>query len=166
MGSLPVLKPREAIRILERLGFSQVRQTGSHRQFRHPDGRQTTVPDHAGRDLSPSCCDRSSKTSASLPTNFCSHGSRLGRRRPRRRHGQGRPGCSLADESRFSCTHWRLRAAWLWISTERNPLGRPVSTKGIHRCHLEKSPVGPARLPPPFSGLTLAPRRAYSAGTR
>ncbi|HOO20483.1 MAG TPA: type II toxin-antitoxin system HicA family toxin [Kiritimatiellia bacterium] len=53
MGSLPVLKPREAIRILERLGFSQVRQTGSHRQFRHPDGRQTTVPDHAGRDLSP-----------------------------------------------------------------------------------------------------------------
>ncbi len=53
MSSLPVLKPREAIRILERLGFAQIRQKGSHRQFRHPDGRQTTVPDHAGRDLSP-----------------------------------------------------------------------------------------------------------------
>ena len=53
MGSLPVLKPREAIRILERLGFVQVRQRGSHRQFRHPDGRQTTVPDHGSRDLSP-----------------------------------------------------------------------------------------------------------------
>jgi predicted RNA binding protein YcfA (HicA-like mRNA interferase family) len=53
MGTLPVLKPREAIRILERLGFIQIRQRGLHRQFRHPDGRQTTVPDHGGRDLSP-----------------------------------------------------------------------------------------------------------------
>lgn len=24
-----------------------------HKQFRHPDGRQTTVPFHAGRDISP-----------------------------------------------------------------------------------------------------------------
>lgn len=53
MGNLPVLKPREAIRILERLGFQQIRQRGSHRQFRHPDGRQSTVPDHGSRDLSP-----------------------------------------------------------------------------------------------------------------
>ncbi len=53
MGTLPILKPREAIRILERLGFVQIRQSGSHRQFRHADGRQTTVPDHGGRDLSP-----------------------------------------------------------------------------------------------------------------
>jgi predicted RNA binding protein YcfA (HicA-like mRNA interferase family) len=53
MESLPVLKPKEAVRILQRLGFVQVRQRGSHRQFRHPDGRQTTVPDHGSRDLSP-----------------------------------------------------------------------------------------------------------------
>jgi predicted RNA binding protein YcfA (HicA-like mRNA interferase family) len=53
MGSLPILKPREAVRVLERIGFVQVRQRGSHRQFRHPDGRQTTVPDHGARDLSP-----------------------------------------------------------------------------------------------------------------
>ena len=53
MGSLPVLKPKEASRILENLGFIQVRQRGSHRQFRHPDVRQTTVPDHGSRDLSP-----------------------------------------------------------------------------------------------------------------
>ncbi len=53
MGTLPVLKARKAIRLLEQLGFVQIRQRGSHRQFRHPDGRQTTVPDHAGRDLSP-----------------------------------------------------------------------------------------------------------------
>ena len=43
MGSLPVLKPREVVARLERLGFAEVRQRGSHKQFRHPDGRQTTV---------------------------------------------------------------------------------------------------------------------------
>ncbi|WP_366145483.1 type II toxin-antitoxin system HicA family toxin [Methylovulum sp.] len=30
-----------------------MRQRGSHKQFRHPDGRCTTVPFHSGRDLSP-----------------------------------------------------------------------------------------------------------------
>lgn len=53
MGFLPVLKPREVVRILERLGFVEIRQRGSHKQFRHPDGRQTTVPDHGSRDVSP-----------------------------------------------------------------------------------------------------------------
>ena len=53
MGSLPVLKPREVVARPERLGFSEVRQRGSHKQFRHPDGRATTVPLHAGRDISP-----------------------------------------------------------------------------------------------------------------
>ena len=53
MGKVPVLKPREVIAILESLGFAEVRQRGSHKQFRHPDGRCTTVPDHRGRDISP-----------------------------------------------------------------------------------------------------------------
>jgi len=53
VGSLPVLKPREVVAHLERLGFAEVRQRGSHKQFRHADGRQTTVPFHAGRDLAP-----------------------------------------------------------------------------------------------------------------
>jgi predicted RNA binding protein YcfA (HicA-like mRNA interferase family) len=53
MGSVPVLKPREVIARLERLGFIEVRQRGSHKQFRHADGRVTTVPMHAGRDVSP-----------------------------------------------------------------------------------------------------------------
>jgi predicted RNA binding protein YcfA (HicA-like mRNA interferase family) len=39
MGSLPVLKPREIVARLE--------------QVRHADGRATTVPFHAGRDISP-----------------------------------------------------------------------------------------------------------------
>jgi len=53
MGNVPVLKPREVAAILERLGFAEVRQRGSHKQYRHPDGRSTTVPFHPARDISP-----------------------------------------------------------------------------------------------------------------
>jgi predicted RNA binding protein YcfA (HicA-like mRNA interferase family) len=53
VGSVPVLKPREVAAYLVRLGFQEVRQRGSHRQYRHPDGRGTTVPFHAGHDISP-----------------------------------------------------------------------------------------------------------------
>ncbi|OYV18272.1 MAG: hypothetical protein CG441_1199 [Methylococcaceae bacterium NSM2-1] len=53
MGHLPVLKHREIVALREVLGFSELRQRGSHKQFRHPDGRCTTVPFHAGRDESP-----------------------------------------------------------------------------------------------------------------
>ena len=53
MGNLPVLKPREVVLLLETLGFIEIRQRGSHKQFRHADGQCTTVPFHAGRDISP-----------------------------------------------------------------------------------------------------------------
>lgn len=53
MGALPTLKSREVVALLESLGFAEVRQRGSHKQFRHADGRGTTVPFHAGRDISP-----------------------------------------------------------------------------------------------------------------
>ena len=53
MGNLPTLKPREVVALLAGLGFAEVRQKGSHKQFRHADGRGTTVPFHAGRDISP-----------------------------------------------------------------------------------------------------------------
>ena len=49
----PILKPREVVARLERLGFREVRQRGSHKQFRNTDGRVTTVPVHQGRDISP-----------------------------------------------------------------------------------------------------------------
>ncbi|HVS24713.1 MAG TPA: type II toxin-antitoxin system HicA family toxin [Gammaproteobacteria bacterium] len=53
MGSIPVLKPREVVQLLKQHGFTEVRQRGSHKQFRHPDGRSTTVPFHSARDVSP-----------------------------------------------------------------------------------------------------------------
>jgi len=53
MGNVPALRPQKVIAVLEKLGFSEIRQRGSHKQFRHPDGRCTTVPYHQGRDISP-----------------------------------------------------------------------------------------------------------------
>lgn len=53
MGTIPVLKPKEVVAILDKMGFHEVRQRGSHKQYRHPDGRGTTVPFHSGRDISP-----------------------------------------------------------------------------------------------------------------
>jgi predicted RNA binding protein YcfA (HicA-like mRNA interferase family) len=53
VGTVPVLKPREVEALLLQRGFLVVRQRGSHRQYRHPDGRGTTIPFHAGRDIAP-----------------------------------------------------------------------------------------------------------------
>jgi len=53
MGILPVLRPQKIIKILKKLGFLEIRQKGSHKQFQHPDGRMTTIPVHKGRDISP-----------------------------------------------------------------------------------------------------------------
>lgn len=39
--------------VVSMLLVAEIRQRGSHRQFRHPDGRCTTVPFHQGRDISP-----------------------------------------------------------------------------------------------------------------
>jgi len=53
MGKAPILKPQDVVSILLKPGFVEVRQRGSHKQFRHPDGRCTTIPFHKGRDISP-----------------------------------------------------------------------------------------------------------------
>ena len=41
-------KASEVIRFLEKRGFIFLRQTGSHAQYKHPDGRRTSVPMHRG----------------------------------------------------------------------------------------------------------------------
>jgi predicted RNA binding protein YcfA (HicA-like mRNA interferase family) len=51
LSHLHAVRAREVIRFLESIGFVQARQKGSHRFFRHPDGRTVTVPDHKGEDL-------------------------------------------------------------------------------------------------------------------
>jgi len=73
VGGLPVLKPKQVISILEKLGFTMVRQRGSHQQFRHPDGRATTVPVHGSRDLSPILLRQICKDIHITPEEFLSN---------------------------------------------------------------------------------------------
>jgi predicted RNA binding protein YcfA (HicA-like mRNA interferase family) len=44
------LTARRLIRALRRDGFVFDRQTGSHQQYRHPDGRRVTVAFHSSSD--------------------------------------------------------------------------------------------------------------------
>ncbi|MSO70892.1 MAG: type II toxin-antitoxin system HicA family toxin [Alphaproteobacteria bacterium] len=53
MTRRPVLTGKELIAALGRAGFAAIRSKGSHRFLRHPDGRATVVPVHAGEALGP-----------------------------------------------------------------------------------------------------------------
>jgi predicted RNA binding protein YcfA (HicA-like mRNA interferase family) len=53
MTRLPRVTAQEIIRILERRGFVMVRQSGSHKIFRNPEGTRITVPFHSGKILHP-----------------------------------------------------------------------------------------------------------------
>ena len=75
MGKHPVLKPREVAAIVESLGFEQVRQRGSHKQYRHPDGRGTTIPFHGNRDTSPILLRQIAKDIGLTIEEFVSHKS-------------------------------------------------------------------------------------------
>lgn len=51
MPKLSAISSRALIRILEKLGFEQIHQKGSHVRLKHSDGRVTTVPMHAGEKV-------------------------------------------------------------------------------------------------------------------
>ncbi len=51
MPRMPTVTSALMIAYLKSLGFKQSRQKGSHKFFRHPDGRTATVPFHKGEDL-------------------------------------------------------------------------------------------------------------------
>jgi len=51
MIQIPSVKARQVISVLKRLGFRKHHQVGSHAQFKHFDGRRTTVPVHGGKDI-------------------------------------------------------------------------------------------------------------------
>jgi predicted RNA binding protein YcfA (HicA-like mRNA interferase family) len=48
---MPAITAKLMIEFLRSLGFEQVRQKGSHKFFRHADGRTATVPGHQSEDL-------------------------------------------------------------------------------------------------------------------
>ena len=51
MPRKPRFKGREVIGALGKAGFQVIRIKGSHHFLRHPDGRCTVVPVHAGETL-------------------------------------------------------------------------------------------------------------------
>ena len=51
MSEIPVLKSKEVIKALIKLGFANTRQKGSHAFFKHSDGRTTVVPVRSRKDI-------------------------------------------------------------------------------------------------------------------
>lgn len=48
---LPLLSGEKICKILNKLGFKEIRQRGSHKCFRHDDGRRTVVPIHPSKKI-------------------------------------------------------------------------------------------------------------------
>ena len=53
MVRLPRLTGKDVIAALGQTGFVVIRVKGSHHFLRHPDGRSTVVPVHAGETIGP-----------------------------------------------------------------------------------------------------------------
>lgn len=51
MTSYPAVKGKDIVAALRRAGFAVIRTKGSHNFLRHPDGRSTVVPVHAGETI-------------------------------------------------------------------------------------------------------------------
>jgi predicted RNA binding protein YcfA (HicA-like mRNA interferase family) len=51
MTQHPALTGKQVIAALQRLEFEVVRTRGSHQFVKHPDGRSTVVPVHAGETI-------------------------------------------------------------------------------------------------------------------
>ena len=50
MSKLTIISSKEMVKILNNLNFQEFRQKGSHKIFKHKDGRVTVIPFH-GEDL-------------------------------------------------------------------------------------------------------------------
>lgn len=46
MTQIPTVKPLALIKFLKHSGFTEIRQVGSHKFFKHVDGRTTVIPFH------------------------------------------------------------------------------------------------------------------------
>ena len=51
MTKLVSISGKQMCKLLEKLGFQLMHQTGSHNRYKHADGRLTVVPVHGNEDL-------------------------------------------------------------------------------------------------------------------
>ena len=52
-NKIPRITGRKAIKVLERMGFVLVRQSGSHKIYKSKDGKRITIPYHSRKILHP-----------------------------------------------------------------------------------------------------------------
>ena len=50
---MPSATAAELQTVARKLGFTKLRQTGSHERWNNPDGRAVTIPLHGGREVGP-----------------------------------------------------------------------------------------------------------------
>ena len=55
---IPRIAARKAIKVLEKMGFILIRQSGSHKIYKSKDGKRITIPCHAGKVLHPKIVKR------------------------------------------------------------------------------------------------------------
>lgn len=48
---LPIIRGKNLVSFLETLGFTILRQRGSHVRMKSDDGRYTSIPVHSGEDI-------------------------------------------------------------------------------------------------------------------
>ena len=51
MDRINPLPAKKVIKVLEKIGFAQIRPKGSHLFMRHPDGRTTLITVHPGENI-------------------------------------------------------------------------------------------------------------------
>lgn len=51
MPKLPIIKSKDLVKALNKMGFFEYHRVGSHVQLKHSDGRRTTIPLHVGKDM-------------------------------------------------------------------------------------------------------------------
>ena len=51
MPKLKPLKVEKLVSLVEKIGFCELRQKGSHKTFCHKDGRILTIPFHKGSEI-------------------------------------------------------------------------------------------------------------------
>ena len=50
---LPRVTAAQVVKVIEKHGFSLVRQSGSHKIYKNTEGKRVTVPYHAGKIIHP-----------------------------------------------------------------------------------------------------------------
>jgi predicted RNA binding protein YcfA (HicA-like mRNA interferase family) len=50
---LVLLSGKEMSKLVQKIGFKKVHQSGAHAKYVHPDGRITMVPMHGNEDIGP-----------------------------------------------------------------------------------------------------------------